>query len=265
MCIFFPAVSMQVKLIGNSILGLCLDFSSEINGRTSILIVNDVQTFSTVNHLTNKYDEIIYSQVKKTKKEVLANAPWIVYEAGVKMSGYILTGIHVVGYNMRRPGMTDSATVDGTKSENEIVSTDGFLPYCASLGHITIHTSEQNMEFPPADSWITEGQHISWTSGSQGSKAVSIKIAWKLKSGNTVPFMNYNIYVEKIAKEAISDRTNKVPSYLGIAKVETFYVSDLDVPSGVTRLRFIIQVCGLDGACQELFESPAFVLAVEGQ
>ncbi|XP_008804109.2 cytosolic endo-beta-N-acetylglucosaminidase 1 [Phoenix dactylifera] len=254
----------SVKLIGNSILGLCLEFSSEINGRISILIINDTQTFPTVNHLTNKYDEIICSQVRKTKMEALADAAWIVYEASVKMSGYTLTGIHVVGYNMRRPGVTESATVDSTKIENETVSTDGFSSYCASLGHITIRTSEQNMEFPPADSWITDGQHISWTSRSQGTKDVSLKIAWKLKSGSTTSFMKYSIYVEKIAKEATSDRIYKVPSYLGIAKVETFYVSDLDVPSEVTSLRFIIQVCGLDGACQKLCESPAFVLAVEG-
>ncbi|XP_010921546.1 cytosolic endo-beta-N-acetylglucosaminidase 1 [Elaeis guineensis] len=255
----------SVILVGNSILGLSLDFSSEINGRRSILIINDVQSRSTVNHWRNKYDEIIYSQVKKTTMEVLADAAWIVCEASVKMSGYILTGIHVVGSNMRRPGMTESATMHSTKLENETVSTDGFSPYCASLGHITIRTSEQSMAFPPADSWITEGQHISWTSLSQETKAVSLKIAWILKSGNTTSFMNYNIYVEKIAKDATSDRIYKVPSYLGIAKVETFYVSDLDVPSGVTSLRFIIQGCGLDGACQELHESPAFVLAVEGQ
>ncbi|KAK1270628.1 hypothetical protein QJS04_geneDACA005982 [Acorus gramineus] len=89
----------------------------------------------------------------------------------------------------------------------------------------------------------------------QGTKTVSVKMAWKLEGGDNPSFVKYNIYVGKSAQEA---------KYLGVAKVRAFYVSDLVVVPGVSNLIFFIQVCSSDGTSQELDSSPTYKLAVKG-
>ena len=135
------------------------------------------------------------------------------------------------------------------------------------LGHIRISTSDQNTEFPPSTSWIVEGQDVEWGS-SQGSKTLSLKISWKLKDGKNSLFPRYNIYVEKLTKQSVRTlgRTREgVQEFIGVAQVEAFYVSDLAIPSGTSSLKFIIQVCDVDGANQKLDEAPFFQLNVEDQ
>ncbi|KAF2319177.1 hypothetical protein GH714_013772 [Hevea brasiliensis] len=138
--------------------------------------------------------------------------------------------------------------------------------YFAVLGHITIKTSKDNPVFPPSSSWLVEGQYIKWSSGSQGSKSLNVKIAWKLKDGSNFQSSKYNIYVEKLAKTTVGNsggRVEGIQEYIGVAYVEAFYVYDLSIPSTTTTLKFIIQVCGVDGASQKLDDSPYYQLDVE--
>ncbi|XP_048446369.1 cytosolic endo-beta-N-acetylglucosaminidase 1 isoform X2 [Pyrus x bretschneideri] len=147
-----------------------------------------------------------------------------------------------------------SIAEEGTQNSTE---------YYAVLGHISIKTGGQTSDFPPSDSWLVEGEYIKWTTGSEGSKTVSLKITWKLKDGNDYPATNYNIYVEKLAKGALGHpgaALERVHEYIGAARVEAFYVDDLAVPSGTSDIKFIVQVCGTDGSNQKLDDSPVFLL-----
>ncbi|KAJ0978357.1 hypothetical protein J5N97_013831 [Dioscorea zingiberensis] len=242
-------ISYTVKSDGKSLLGLSLGFSSNSNTKTSILLANDTQTFPLV-HLEKNYGRIMSPQVKS--KEKVSDSTWVLYEASIQMKGYTLTDIRVISY-IKRVIDTEEQAIDAS--------------YNASLGHISIRTTPQNMEFPPANAWIVEGKHISWASTSSGTRTVSLELIWKLKAGETSSFMKYNIYVAKQSKQADGDSSIRVAEnkdYLGIARVEAFYVSNLEVPHDITSLRFIVQVCGLDGGFQELHLSPDFLLSAKG-
>ncbi|KAK6929511.1 Glycoside hydrolase, family 85 [Dillenia turbinata] len=51
--------------------------------------------------------------------------------------------------------------------------------------------------------------------------------------------------------------------YIGMAAVQDFYVSDLQLPSGISSVKFIVQVCSIDGSSQKLEDSPSFQLDVK--
>ncbi|OVA02795.1 hypothetical protein BVC80_9093g151 [Macleaya cordata] len=109
------------------------------------------------------------------------------------------------------------------------------------------------------NSWVVKGEYISWTNtGSGDSKSLSIKIFWRLDKEDGSLFSKYNIYVSKIA--AVDGKTEEANQYLGVARVKAFYVPDLVVPAGISSLKFIIQVCGIDGAFQDLNSCPTFLL-----
>jgi mannosyl-glycoprotein endo-beta-N-acetylglucosaminidase len=130
-----------------------------------------------------------------------------------------------------------------------------------------MNTSKENTYFPPSSSWLVEGHYIKWSSGSQGSKTVSVKIDWKSKDGTDSQFPKYNIYVEKLPKQAVRNHgvgLGGVQEYLGVANVEAFYVSELPIPATTSSIKFIIQVCGVDGVCQNMDDSPYFQLDVKG-
>lgn len=167
------------------------------------------------------------------------------------MDGSTLTEIHAVCYQ-------DKPDDELPRSPPE---------FHAVMGHILVRTPDQHPNFPPASSWVVEGQYVQW--GSQGSsKSVSIKIVWKLKGGEGSPsYSKYNIYVEKLPESEADGSVGKLgeaKEFIGTAHVTAFYVSKLAVPSGISIIRFTIQVCGDDGACQELGESPSFQLKVQG-
>ena len=181
------------------------------------------------------------------------------------MNGYTLTEIHVVCYRAK-------LELDKLRLNSETDGVDNSLArspteFSAILGHITVKTSAQNPIFPPSTSWLVEGQDIKWTSGSQGSKTVSVKVIWTLKNGDSSLFPKYNIFVKKIANQEVGKPGGMLvgaQEYLGVAQVEAFYVSDLAVPSGTSNLKFIIQVCAVDGASQKVDDSPSLLLPVEG-
>ncbi|KAK6227747.1 Glycoside hydrolase [Theobroma cacao] len=237
----------SVKSEGNSQLGLCLEFSSEMKGKKKLLLAS-----GGTNQFSSKFSEVIVPH--QPRKPDMASG-WVLQESSIAMNKYTLTEIHAVCYR-KQPERSESRS-----------NTQDPAEYFAVLGHIRISTSNQNTEFPPSTSWIVEGQDVEW-GGSQGSKTLSLRISWKLKDGKNSPFPRYNIYVEKLTKQSVRTLGGKlggVQEYVGVAQVEAFYVSDLVIPSGTSGLKFIIQVCSADGASQKLDEAPFFQLNVEGQ
>ncbi|ONK70456.1 uncharacterized protein A4U43_C05F33910 [Asparagus officinalis] len=90
-----------------------------------------------------------------------------------------------------------------------------------------------------------------------GTKKATLTLIWELKEENAKSvFTKYNIYVQKL-----DDQDGK-KKFLRVARVERFYVSDLEVPIGGIGVKFVVQPCGPDGACQEVVDQrPAQVLA----
>lgn len=241
----------SVKADANCDIGLSLDLSSRNKENTSILIAEDIATFS-----RKKQHRLYSSHVRSDKVEPQApdNQNWVLYQATVQSSAsYTLTGINIV-CALKTTGKIDSGAEEDGSSEEDA---DRSSPYHASLGHISIRNIDENTQFPSAESWVTEGKYISWSNNSNTSKLLSLKIIWKLNTSHQASFMKYNIYVEKLTADSNAKASR---SFLGVASVEAFYVSDLQVPDEVTSLKFIIQACGRDGSRQELEECPKLFL-----
>ncbi|XP_021295371.1 cytosolic endo-beta-N-acetylglucosaminidase 1 [Herrania umbratica] len=237
----------SVKSEGNSQLGLSLEFFSEMKGKKKLLLAS-----GGTNQFSSKFSEVIVPH--QLRKPDMASG-WVIQESSIAMNGYTLTEIHAVCYR-KQPERSESTS-----------NTQDPAEYFAVLGHIRISTSNQSTKFPPSTFWIVEGQDVEW-GGSQGSKTLSLRISWKLKDGQNSLFPRYNIYVEKLTKQSVrtlGEKLGGVQEYVGVAQVEAFYVSDLVIPSGTSGLKFIIQVCGADGATQKLDEAPYFQLNVEGR
>lgn len=230
---------MQVKSDGNSSLGLKLEFTSG-DQRASVLL-----TSRAVNRFSSKFSKVIMTREHKG-----LSSGWVINEGVVAMNGYTLTEIHAVCY--------------GSNDNDETLASPS--DYFALLGHITIKTSDYKSYFPVSSSWLVDGSYIKWTSDPLGSKTLDLKISWKLKNGQNFLFLKYNVYLVKLSKQADGNpgtTLEDVKEYLGVAQVNCFYVSDLEVPSDTSSLKFIIQVCGVDGTIQELDESPYYQLEVE--
>ncbi|KAL6980751.1 mannosyl-glycoprotein endo-beta-N-acetylglucosaminidase [Sarracenia purpurea var. burkii] len=246
----------SVKSNGSSLIGLALEFSSTTKEKTSVLLASRGSTLLTMNQFSSKFSKIIMPR-RVIKLET--DSEWIIQDSSIAMNGSTLTKIHAVCYKSK-PELDKhrlKSQTDGTEKE-----------YFAVLGHMTIKTSAlKNSDFPPSTSWLVKGQYIKWRSNSQGSKILSVKVIWRLKDWDSSRFSEFNIFVEKLADQKVSKRESILlgaKEYLGVAQVEAFYVSDLTVPSGISDLKFIIQVCGTDGACQKVDDSPYFLLPVEG-
>ncbi|KAL5974939.1 hypothetical protein ACLOJK_031615 [Asimina triloba] len=252
---------LTVKSAGNSMLGISLKFS-DTNGKASILLAPGGSTFLPTHNEINKFSKVI-TPVEITDPKA---GGWVIQSSAINMEGFTLTDIQIVCYNKRKPKLRGSTSADDGSDKNITPSTLS-SNFSALLGHITIRNSEQNMVFPPASSWDVTSKDESWGSGSQGSKTLSVMIVWHLKDGivDESVFVQYNVYVENTAKKAVEVASQPIgvsEEFLGLARVQAFYVSDLVVPSGVSSLKFIIQVCGVDGSIQKLEESPTLMLNV---
>lgn len=237
---------MQVKSNSNSSLGLKLVFTSNKDETVSSLL-----TSQEMNNFSTKFDKVI-----TTREHKGFSSGWVINESEIEMNGYTLTEIYAVGYR------SDSSLSD----RNDFTSASP-SDYYTLLGHITVKSSNYKPDFPISSSWLVDSKFIKWTSGSDGSKTLSVKISWTLKDGKNYLSLKYNIYVVKSSKQAgnNSSRTSetvKDEEYLGVAQVNCFYVSDLEVPSESSSLKFIIQVCSVDGTNQALDESPYYELEV---
>ncbi|GFP96840.1 cytosolic endo-beta-n-acetylglucosaminidase [Phtheirospermum japonicum] len=248
----------SVKSSGNSQLGLALDFYSAIEEKKSIFLAAPGNTLLTMNQFSSHFTNVIMPR-RVTKLE--EKPGWVIQESSIDMPGQILKEIRAVCYNSK---LERSLAVIHDKTLSHDPSN-----YYAVLGDIKITTTDgQNSKFPPSNSWVVDGEFVTWALGSQGSKRLSVKIVWRLKVGDDDHlFAKYNVYVEKVTSSLSGNqsRTGGVENeFLGVALVKSFYISDLEVPEGTSSLKFIIQVCGLDGACQKLEDSPFFQLRVEG-
>ncbi|XP_024995721.1 cytosolic endo-beta-N-acetylglucosaminidase 1-like [Cynara cardunculus var. scolymus] len=234
----------SVKSDGSSVIGLLLDFTDTMDTeKTSVLLASWGDTLLTMDRFSSKFSRVI---MPRHVKKLAAEPEWIIQDSSLTMEGFTLTGIHVVCYKSN----PQVGTLKSPSNSSE---------YYAVLGHIAIKTSTENMVFPPASEWLVESQNIDWRSDSKGHITVSLKILWALNSGVTPVFSKYNIYVENEA-----DKSAQGLQHLGVALVEAFYISELSVPVGISSVKFIIQACGLDGACSELTVSPFIQLRVEG-
>ncbi|KAK4489296.1 hypothetical protein RD792_005100 [Penstemon davidsonii] len=230
-------ITYSVKSTGNSLLGIAVDFTSAKKEKKSVFLAASGNTLLTMNQFSQHFTHVIMPR-RVTKLD--PEPGWILQESSVDMAGHTLNEIRAVCY---RP-----------KQESHAPS-----QYHAVLGDIKITTLGQISNFPLSSSWIFDSQFVVWTSGPQGSKRLSAKITWQLKEGNA-DFVKYNIYVNKLKGTS----SEGAPEYLGGAVVKSFYVSDLEVPTGVYSLKFVIQVCDVGGALQKLEDSPSYLLKVEG-
>lgn len=247
---------MQVKSEETSLLGLLLEFSSARKERKSVLLAS-----RRIDQSSTKFSELI---VPRQVKMLETTTEWATREARIIMGGYTITGISAVCY---RPEPENSRrTLESASNVQDNASVHTPAEYFAILGDISIKTSGQNSDFPLSSSWLVEAQYVKFASDSQGTKTLSAKIIWKLKDGNDSVFPQYNIYLGKPAKQAVGSLDGRVEStqeYLGVARVESFYISDLIIPSNTDALKFIIQVCSVEGTSQNLDKSPFLLLDVK--
>ncbi|XP_043720204.1 cytosolic endo-beta-N-acetylglucosaminidase 1-like isoform X2 [Telopea speciosissima] len=255
----------SVRSDGSSCLGLVLELVSSTSGKELVLLASWGSTLETMNQFSSKFDKVVMPrQVRHMTKETEAVPGWVIHETSIAMNGYTLTEIGVVCYKLK-PEFNDLRLQQVHRSDDQATKlVTSPSEYYASLGHISIRHYEQK-DFPPSLSWEVKGQYISWASNSQGVRTVSIKIVWMLKGGDSSVFPKYIMYVQRIAENVVADATSEeIKDYLGVARVQAFYVSDLVVPPGISSLKFFIQVCCVDGVCQQLDNSPTLLLDVEG-
>ncbi|KAJ4828328.1 hypothetical protein Tsubulata_046325 [Turnera subulata] len=248
-------LTYSVKSSADSLLGLSLHFSSPLNDRTSVLVASRGG-----DKFSRKFSKVI---VPHRVNNAETAPEWHIQESSIEMNGYTLTEIRAVCY---RPEPEHSGLASHTSHGHDDTIVGSPPDYFAVLGHLTVRTSKENPYFPPSSSWLVKGQYIKWTSGSQGSKTLSMEISWKLKDGNDSPFQKYNIYVDHVSKQETGNpggRLKAVRQYIGEANMEAFYISELSIPSSTSSLKFIIQACSVDGAIQKLDDSPFFQLNVE--
>ena len=104
--------------------------------------------------------------------------------------------------------------------------------------------------FPVSSSWIVESQNITF----KIFKSVSLTILWRSNNGKILIFM----LKTSEADASLDVKLQAMQGFRGIAPVEAFYVSGMLIPHGVSSLKFIVQVSGFDGSCQQLVDSPSF-------
>ncbi|MQM18169.1 hypothetical protein Taro_051152 [Colocasia esculenta] len=253
-------VSYSVSSENSSILGLSFGLTSNDDGeQMRILLAAGGKSFLPAN-LLNQFDEVITPSLVAEKK-TLTGPSWILHESSIEIPGHTLTEIYAVCYP--KADHSSSKLVPDQEQnlrKDSIVASSSFH---AALGHISIKTSQT--EFPNAASWMLSCENTSWTTASGGNRMINTKIIWELKTGDASTFMRYNIFVKRISKQLAAGSSSVIANedFLGVTRLNCYYVSDLKVPAGVTTLVFIVQVCGLDGSCQKLEESPSFELPVE--
>lgn len=246
-----------MKSENDSLLGLILDLSSIVNKRKTILLAS-----RRGNQFSSKFGEVITTHELENPGSSFG---WVTNEGGIAMSGYKLTEIGVVCYNSKT-NINERRLEYKTESSDDS-STQAPAEYYAVLGQISIRTSEHNTVFPPSVSWLVEGQYVTWSGESNGSKTLSVRISWTLKDGNDSAFPQYNIYAENVANKLVGKPAGRnleaAQEFLGVARVKAFYVANLAVASGISKVKFTIQVCSVDGSIQKMDESPFLELDVE--
>ncbi|GER44854.1 endo beta n-acetylglucosaminidase [Striga asiatica] len=236
----------SVKSSGNSLLGLALESSNACNENSYIFLAASGSATLTANKFQNQFTQVVMPH-RVTKLEV--DPEWLVQESSIYMKGHILREIRAVCYTSKYH-QEPLQTVKNNNSQ-----------YYAVLGDIKITKSQESTKFPPSSSWLIGGQFVSWAAGPGGSKLLSVKLTWQLKDGSADIFTNYNIYVSKSSGNG--NYSEVALDYVGVALLKTYYVYKLEVASGVSVLKFLVQPCGPDGACQKLQDLPFFLVQLQ--
>ncbi|KAI4384550.1 hypothetical protein MLD38_002690 [Melastoma candidum] len=227
----------SVKSEGRSMLGLALEFSSDAGRRHTFILVPRGST-PMLNQLEGNFSEVIFTD---PCSKLQGASDWVKRKCRIDMSGRTLTKINAVCY-------TEKKTPPSTHSN---------AGFHAVLGDFAVKTVDHVTKFPPASSWLVEGEYIKWSpdKSSPGLRRLSVKIKWGSKSRDS-SYFRYNIYAVKS-----SATRQEEPEFIGTAEVRAFYVSDLVLSPGVTSVKFIVQLGGVDGAFQGLSESPFLLLS----
>ncbi|KAK6145568.1 hypothetical protein DH2020_022388 [Rehmannia glutinosa] len=206
----FPVhFTYSVKSSGNSLFGLALQSSNATNEKSSVFLAASRSTLPTMNQFSSQFTQVI---MPHRVTELEAEPGWIMQESSINMKGHILREIWAVCYS--------------SKPRKSVVAADdknnyhGPSEYYAILGDIKVTSSGDNTKFPPSTSWLVDGQFVSWTSGPNGSKLLSVKVSWKLKDGNADIFTKYNIYVSKLTNKSSGNHGELLEGaqdYLGVA------------------------------------------------
>ncbi|RDX95373.1 hypothetical protein CR513_22121, partial [Mucuna pruriens] len=84
-------------------------------------------------------------------------------DARGQMKGYILTEIHALCHRSNAPFNELGLKSRPLGADHTVTSpTDYFVV----LGHITVKTPKYKLDFPTSTSWLIDGDHINWNSGS---------------------------------------------------------------------------------------------------
>ncbi|KAG0487963.1 hypothetical protein HPP92_006774 [Vanilla planifolia] len=245
----------QVKSDGKSLMGLKLTLSSTKEGTKEALLLPDVALHPA--QLINKFDSIILAQRASNQDSSLCSN-WCQYESTIVLNDSTLTEVGLLCYLNNSDVVKNSTSHEATIDEST---------YKASLGRVHIRVAGVCTEFPPADKWFIDGKNISWIWKDEGTRTVSLTIRWGLDAGlASSSFVLYNIYVQKISggEDNLGCNTSTTPEFVGTARTAIYYISALEVPIGVSCLKFIIQVCAIDGTFMDLDKSPSYHLFVEG-
>ncbi|MCL7043403.1 hypothetical protein MKW94_019701 [Papaver nudicaule] len=260
-------ITYSVRSHGNSKVGVSLVFSRNTNETKSVLLASPGDTLITMNQFASKFDKVIMPrEVTNLGADAQAGPGWVIQESSIEMNGYTLTEIFMVCYKTKHKSSQLILEEDDKSTDTQLTSASS--GYSASLGHITIRTSEQKLTFPKSTSWVTKGKFVSWSkSSSNDSKSLNFRLSWTLAGEHGFQLSKYNIYVSEITKKTVEGKMEEVEGkkeYLGVAAVQAYYVSSLKVSADVSSLKFVIQAWGVDGSFQELNSCPAFLLNVEG-
>jgi len=299
-------ISYSIKPIEDSRLCLALQLSNSLDAEILIFIAPEgTSTRNTSNYVLQLPDKSYKTAGSKFSKfKVHGSASllqesndWHLQKYTLQLDGYKLTTVYAVSYKGELDGdkvlqilnenkfIPSSSTEAYEHLEKQNAKSVGFeysfpiessekLSYHASLGHVTLTSSDDEQNVPPSDSWDFKGTDISWDTTSTGQKMLSTNLVWRLKmvpnfsSVEVGPtFLRYDLYVEKIQQlqahnlRGMDPVTNTV-EHLGVAVVQAFYVSQLLVPPECRTLRFFLQVCSPSGDFQPLKDSPSLSIDV---
>ncbi|XP_051143386.1 cytosolic endo-beta-N-acetylglucosaminidase 1 [Andrographis paniculata] len=225
----------SVKSSNNSLLGLALISTSAVEEEKRILLAAPGNALLTTTRFAKHFETVIMPREVTSLGD---ESGWFMQKSTVDMPGHTLKEIRAICYR----------------------SVPSSLEYNATLGDIKITSDGDDSKFPPANSWLIESRFIVWTSaGPDGSKRLSVKLVWKTVDDDDV-FDKCNVYVDKMTNAASGGSIE----YVGTAAGNAFYVSEMEVVSGVSGVKFTVQPCGGDGGRQKLEDCPFLVLPVEG-
>lgn len=223
---------------------------------------------------------------------------WHLQEYTLKVDSYELTTIYAVSYKGELDGgkvlkilneskfVPSSPTEANEHQEKQNAVSAGFessspiestkLSYHASLGHISLISLDHEQNVPQPDSWEFSGNNICWDITSTGQVMLSTKLVWRPKMGTSSDIvvgpavLRYDLYVEKVEQLQAHNLRGKGPvtntvEHLGVALIESFYVSQLLVPPGCRTLTFFLQVCSPCGDFQPLKDSPSLSINVPSE